>query len=119
MPSMPKPDPDLLQRMEGLLAALPARKRLMFGTAAWFADSNAQMFAGVWGDRVNVRVGKDAVSELVDSGGADPFEPMPGRPMKEYVLLDAASVSDDAGLRSWIERGLEFAESLPPKRKRR
>ena len=119
MPSMPKPDPDLLQRMEGLLAALPARKRLMFGTAAWFADCNAQMFAGVWGDRVNVRVGKDAVSELVDSGGADPFEPRPGRPMKEYVLLDAASVRDDASLRSWIERGLEFAEGLPPKRKRR
>ena len=119
MPSMPKPDPDLLERMESLLAALPARKRLMFGTAAWFVDSNAQMFAGVWGDRVNVRVGKDAVSELVDGGKADPFEPMPGRPMKEYVLLDAASVSDDAGLRSWIERGLEFAESLPPKRKRR
>ena len=91
----------------------------MFGTAAWFADSNRQMFAGVWGDRVNVRVGKDTVRELIYAGGADPFEPMPGRPMKEYVLLTAASVSDDACLQSWVERGLEFAESLPAKRKRR
>ena len=115
---MPKPDPDLLQRMEGLLDTLPAKKRLMFGTAAWFADSNKQMFAGIWGDRVNVRVGKDTVRELVDTGRVDPFEPMPGRPMKEYVLLTAASVSDDAGLQSWVERGLEFAESLPAKRKR-
>ena len=105
--------------MEGLLGPLPASKRLMFGTAAWFADSNKQMFAGVWGDRVNVRVGKDAVNELVDTGEADPFEPMPGRPMKEYVLLAAASASDDTSLQSWIERGLEFAETLPPKRKRR
>jgi hypothetical protein len=63
-------------------------------------------------------VGKDTVRELVDTGRADLFEPMPGRPMKEYVLLTAASVSDDAGLQSWVERGLEFAESLPAKRKR-
>ncbi|MCY4108130.1 MAG: hypothetical protein OXG11_03775 [Chloroflexi bacterium] len=119
MPSMPKPDPDLLQRMEGLLAALPARKRLMFGTAAWFADSNAQMFAGVWGDRVNMRVGKNAVTELVDSGGADPIETGPRRPVEGDRPPPPPSVSDDAGLRSWIERGLEFAESLPPKRKRR
>ncbi len=116
---MPKPDPDLLGRMEDLLGALPARKRRMFGTAAWFANSNEQMFAGVWGDRVNVRVGSDVVGELVDTGVADPFEPMPGRPMKEYVLLSAASVSDDGGLQSWVERGLEFAECLPPKPKRR
>ena len=117
MASMPKPDPDLLERMEGLLSTLPAKRRSMFGTVAWFANSNEQMFTGIWGDRVNARVGADAVSGLVATGDADPFEPMAGRPMKEYLLLPAETVSDDAQLQSWVERALAFAEDLPPKRR--
>lgn len=117
MASMPKPDPDVLERMEGLLSTLPAKRRAMFGTVAWFANSNEQMFTGIRGDRVNARVGADAVSGLVGSGAADPFEPMAGRPMKEYVLLPAETVWDDAQLQSWVERALAFAEDLPPKRR--
>ena len=114
---MPKPDPDLMERMDGLLNTVPAKRRSMFGTVSWFANSNEQMFTGVWGDRVNARVGEDAVAELVGAGEADPFEPMPGRPMKEYVLLPVESVSEDADLQTWVERALAFAEGLPPKRR--
>jgi TfoX/Sxy family transcriptional regulator of competence genes len=114
---MPKLDPDLLERMEGLLGTLPAKRRSMFGTVSWFANSNEQMFTGIWGDRVNARVGEDAVAELVGTGEADAFEPMSGRPMKEYVLLPAQTTSDDPALQSWVERALAFAEDLPPKRR--
>ena len=116
MASMPKPDPDLLERMEGLSARCPP-KPIDVRNRRLFANSNEQMFIGIWGDRVNARVGADAVSGLVATGDADPFEPMAGRSMKEYVLLPAETVSDDAQLQSWVEHALAFSEDLPPKRR--
>ena len=64
-----------------------------------------------------VRLAEDDRARLLKEKGAGPFEPMPGRAMKEYVVVPAALVAKPASLRAWIERGLQYALTLPPKKK--
>ena len=45
------------------------------------------------------------------------FEPMPGRPMKEYVLIPDTLMKESKQLRPWIERSLAYAGSLPKKQR--
>lgn len=97
-------------------AALPddpaAERRQMFGFPCAFTGGN--MFSGLHEERVIVRLPEDARREVATLGGA-PFEPMPGRPMKEYMVLPAAVISDPEALRGWVARAFAFARSLAPK----
>jgi TfoX/Sxy family transcriptional regulator of competence genes len=92
-----------------------AVRRPMFGYPALFVNGN--MFAGTFQDKVVVRLADADRARLLEEKGAAPFEPMPGRAMKEYVVLPRGLVARPASLRSWIERGLAYALTLPPKRK--
>lgn len=114
-PQMEKPDAAVLARLDAAMADLPVYRRPMFGTVSWFVESNAQMFAGVWGAAINVRLGEAEARQAVASGAARPFEPMAGRAMREYVLVDAASLRP-AAFNRWIERALEFASTLERKK---
>jgi TfoX/Sxy family transcriptional regulator of competence genes len=114
---MPTKDPALVERMEDATASMPVTKRKMFGTESWFVEANAQMFAGVWGDALMVRLGEEGVGREIGSGSAMVFDPMGGRPMREYALIPSDRLADDSDLESWLHRGLEFASGLPPKKK--
>ena len=109
--AMPKADAALITRMDGLMAAFPAYRRPMFGTVSWFLDANAQMFTGLWGDAVTARVGEAEAQRLVAAGRAQPFEPVPGRPMREYVLVPASTLRD-GDLKKWIARAADFTSGL-------
>ena len=114
----PTMDTGLEERVNGLLTFMPVQRKRMFGTSAWFMESNDQMFAGVWADGVMVRVGKDESSTLIESGDAANFDPMGGRPMKEYVFVDGEQVAEDDDLLMWLERGADFASALAAKAKK-
>jgi TfoX/Sxy family transcriptional regulator of competence genes len=58
--------------------------RPMFGNAAAFVDGN--MFTGLFGDDLFVRVSADDATRLHAAGGAA-FAPMPERPMRGYTTL--------------------------------
>ena len=90
------------------LRAVEARK--MFGYPAVFLNGN--MFAGLFQDSVVLRL---SAADRGTLPGATPFEPMPGRPMREYVVAPASVVDSPAQFRTWIERARSFAASLPPK----
>ena len=114
-----KKDEALIERVDGLLATAPVRRKNMFGTAAWFLESNDMMFAGAWGEGIMVRVGEERTSDLIESGDAEPFDPMQGRPMREYVFIDGHRIAEDAELLNWLDEASGFAETLPPKQKKR
>jgi hypothetical protein len=40
---------------------------------------------------------------------------MTGRPMKGWVLVEPAGIEAEEDLKRWIEQGVAFAQSLPPK----
>ena len=61
-----------------------------------------------------VRVGPDAFDEAMEKPGVSVFD-ITGRPMKGWILVDADSVAAEAELGRWIDQGMAFAASLPPK----
>ena len=114
-----KPDPQLVKLLDDTVAALefdqPVDYRPMFGCPAYFTGGN--MFAGVWQATVMLRLPEDGRAAVTAAGGG-PFEPMPGRPMKEYVALPAGMVADPAEVAAWVGKAAAFAASLPPKQKK-
>ena len=89
-------------------------RKPMFGYPALFLNGN--MFAGTFQDKIVARL-SEADREKAKRNGVKQFEPMPGRPMKEYVVVPGTDVTKPAALASWIERAHRHAETLPPKSK--
>lgn len=87
-------------------------EKQMFGGIAFMIDGN--MAVGVTGEELMVRVGKDAHDEAVALPGARIFD-MSARPMKGWIVVASEGIADEADLDAWIERGVRFAETLPPK----
>lgn len=112
MPAFEKTPPKVAAAFE---AALPrgAELRKMFGYPAFFSGGN--MFAGTFGPNVVVRLPDDERAKALTEG-CSKFEPMPGRPMKEYVTVPAKAVADPVALRRWIGRAAAYGASLPAKK---
>ena len=112
-PSFQMSPPALVERFAAVLADYPdAQRKKMFGYPAAFVGGN--MATGLFATTWVVRLPAGEI-EPAKAAGAASFEPMPGRPMKAFVVIPAADVDDDAAIRRWVERGLAFAASMPPK----
>jgi TfoX N-terminal domain len=110
----PAADRELAVRFGSLMDRFPdIRRRPMFGHPCAFA--NDQMFTGLLGSAWFVRLPDDARAELLAVDGAGPFEPMPGRPMKGYVVFPPSMVADAGSLEPWLLRSLAYVRSLPPR----
>lgn len=86
---MKKPTPEAIAAFEESLPTNPevVRKK-MFGMPAAFVNGN--MFFGVFDNGLTARVGPDRMADLTQQPGVGQFEPMPGRPWKDYVHADAS-----------------------------
>jgi hypothetical protein len=84
----------------------------MFGGIAFMVGGN--MAVGVSGDDLMVRVGKETYDEALTRPGVREFD-MSGRPMRGWVLVSDKGYSTEADFASWIDRGVSYAENLPPK----
>jgi hypothetical protein len=84
----------------------------MFGGIAFMIRGN--MAVGVSGDELMVRVGADAHESAISLPGARVFDKT-GRPMRGWVLVGAEGYAADDDFDAWIDRGVTYAESLPPK----
>jgi TfoX/Sxy family transcriptional regulator of competence genes len=110
-----KPSAQLIETFDAILPGPPAERRLMFGFPAAFVNGN--MFMGLHEERLILRLDNQPRQELL-AGGAKLFEPMKGRPMKEYVVAPAALVDDRAALGTWAHKAFAYGKSLPPKTKK-
>mgnify|MGYP002391653370 CR=1 FL=1 len=89
------------------------QRRQMFGYPAAFANGN--LFTGLHQDDLMVRLTEADREKLKELGGTT-FAPMPGRSMREYVVVPPAIVSDKRALKRWMARSLAFACALPVKK---
>lgn len=114
-----KPDEELVRLLDETVAGLefdrPVDYRPMFGCPAYFTGGN--LFAGVWQETVMLRLDEEGRAQ-VEAAGGRPFEPVPGRPMKEYVALPPSLVADRDAAREWVRKAAAYAASLPPKEKK-
>ena len=106
---------ELVDLFASVMPGPPAVQRQMFGYPAGFVNGN--MFMGLFQDQMILRLSEDGRQELIRKHGAKAFEPMPGRPMKEYVALPRTLMRDRKELTGWVSRALEYGGSLKPKSK--
>lgn len=112
-----KPSPELSRILEQALQGIEATSKPMFGCPAYFIKDN--WFSGVHEDRLLVRLNQKDRAELwAQHPDAQLFEPMPGRVMKEFVVLPPAIVEDSKQLNKWLKRGHAYSAGLPPKKKK-
>jgi TfoX/Sxy family transcriptional regulator of competence genes len=110
-----KKAPDaLVQRFGEALPDDPAiEQRLMFGYPCAFFQGH--MFCGLFEDQLIVRLSDAERTSFLKQPGARVFEPMPGRPMKEYVSVPPAVVERHALLGGWLRQSLDYVSGLPPR----
>jgi hypothetical protein len=86
---------DSLTRMRGV------EEKKMFGCICFFPNGNA--LAGVWKDRLIVRLGRDEVEAARREPHVRKFD-ITRRPMKNWIAVEPEGVEEDEQLASWIER---------------
>ncbi len=106
-------DEGLAQRIRDVLAGHPALvEKKMFGGVGFMLHGN--MACGVNGDDLIVRVGPERYDQALMQPHARPFD-FTGRPMKGWVMVGPEGYESDEDLESWVQQGVDFALSLPPK----
>jgi TfoX/Sxy family transcriptional regulator of competence genes len=118
MPAWRKPREDLVELLHDVIPEgdAPVEFKPMFGGPCYWTGGN--MFAAVHQESIFVRLGEDDRAALLAHHGAHLFEPMEGRPMREYVVFPEEMLADPGALRAWMAKGLTYAASLPPKEKK-
>lgn len=91
---------------------LSLSERKMFGGLAFLSHGN--MCFGVVGDDLLVRVGPESYTASLALPHAREMD-LTGRPMRGIVVVDSSGLGEDDALRGWLDRGLAFTDSLPPK----
>jgi TfoX/Sxy family transcriptional regulator of competence genes len=111
--SMPKPSEQAKSAFQKLLPPDPAvTARPMFGNLAGFVNGN--MFCGLFGDDLFVRVSEADQAKIRKQGGK-PFEPMAGRAMTGYVVVPAGWQKRPDATSGWIVTALVWTKAMPAK----
>jgi TfoX/Sxy family transcriptional regulator of competence genes len=114
MPDFAKSPPELVERFDAITAEFPtAQRRLTFGYPCLYVGGN--MISGLFESSWHIKLGPEERRELEAIPGTATFEPMPGRPMTGFTLMPSSIIDDDAAIRSWIRRAIEYGATLPPK----
>ncbi len=112
---IPRPDEDFKEFFKSILPEDPrVTVRPMFGNVSAFVNGN--MFLGLYGNDLFLRLSDEDRRELLKKKGASLFEPMKGKPMKEYILIPRAWTNQQETVRSWVSRSLDWTSKLPLKK---
>ena len=102
-------------RIREALAGTPnVVEKKMFGGVGFLIRGN--MAVGVHRESLLVRVDPAQNDEFLSWPHTRPFD-MTGRPMQGWLLVDAAGWQHDDTLAEWIREGVEYALTLPAKKK--
>ena len=114
-----KPSSDsMIALFDRLLPKDPrVERKTMFGCPMGYANGN--IFLGLHEDRFILRVGDADRAVLIKEFKAKPFEPMPGRKSSQTLVLPERIAAEPKALRSWCDKALAHALSLPAKAKKK
>ena len=112
---IPRPDQASVDLFKSLVPEDPnVSIRPMFGNVSAFVNGN--MFFGLFGNDLFVRLSRLDQAELLKNKGASNLEVMKGRPMKDYVVMPRAWYSKPESLRGWVTKSLAWTSRLPAKK---
>jgi TfoX/Sxy family transcriptional regulator of competence genes len=110
MPKWTKAPDSLVALFGKAIERLPGTEaKKMFGYPAAFVNGN--MFSALFRSGMILRLSEQDRRE----SGAKHFEPMPGRPMREYIEVPEEVLRSQKHLHLWLRKGHDYASSLPPK----
>ena len=113
---MPKASDSDKDRFRDLMPATPqVEVKPMFGNLGAFVNGN--MFAGLFGSAVGVKLSESDRAELEAVEGAGPFGPSE-RPMGGYLSLPDAWADHPELAAGWVKRAFAHVSTLPPKAKK-
>ena len=106
-------DEPLAQRIRDIMGEeCPVKEKRMFGGLVFMV--NGHMCCGIVGADLVVRVGADKCPEALSQPHARPMD-FTGRPMRGFVYVGPPGYRSNVELSTWIQQGLRFVLSLPPK----
>ncbi|MFZ5917266.1 MAG: TfoX/Sxy family protein [Chloroflexota bacterium] len=106
-------DVELVQRLREQMSELVGlEQKKMFGGVGFMLHGN--MACGVKDTDLIVRVGTEQYERAMAEPHTKPLN-LTGRVMRGWVMVEAQGYESEEGLRSWVERGVQCALSLPPK----
>jgi TfoX/Sxy family transcriptional regulator of competence genes len=114
---MPKATDEDKNRFRSLVPDHPdVTVKPMFGNLGAFVNGN--MFAGLFGPTIGIKLSPGDREELESAERTVPFGPAE-RPMGGYTGLpemwNEEGDGDDARAKAWIHKAFEFVAQLPPK----
>lgn len=113
---MPKPSDKAKEIFSEIIPSEPAiTLRPMFGNLAAFVNGN--MFTGLFGEGLFVRLPDEEAAGVIKKGGK-PFEPVAGHRMGGYVMVWSDWQSKPAGVKPLIARALTLTRAMPAKAKK-
>ena len=106
-------DEKLAERVRGALKGRRGvSERKMFGGLAFLVRGN--MACGIVGDELMVRVGPAAYAKSLARRHAREMD-FTGRALQGMVYVAPPGLRTAQALRGWVDRGVDFARSLPAK----
>ncbi|WP_424359645.1 TfoX/Sxy family protein [Methanocella sp. MCL-LM] len=103
------------RKLAGLVEGFECQKKPMFGHEVYWINGN--MFAGVFASDIWIRLARDDQADFFEAyEDAKLFEPMPGRSMKDYVVLPESVLENEETAKMWLERAYRHTASLPEKK---
>ncbi|PLX85177.1 MAG: RNA methyltransferase [Desulfuromonas sp.] len=87
-------------------------EKKMFGGICFMLKGN--MACGIVGDFLIARVGPVKYAEALDEPHAALFD-FTGRPMTGWVKVAPEGWNAETDLKKWVQMGVDYALSLPPK----
>src|SRR4051794_6074270 len=107
-------DEDLADRIREVTSGLDGlSEKRMFGGLAFLVNGNMAVAASGKGGRM-LRVDPESSDDLVDEVSVTRME-MRGRQMDGWLRVTDEAVESDAALKRWVDIGVGYAGTLPPK----
>ena len=108
-------DTDLAERMRPyLLPRAGVSEKAMFGGIAFLVHGN--MCCGIWKDLLVIHLSVEDGAKALKKPHVRVMD-ITGRPMKGWLFVEPAGYERDKDLYSWIDKALQFASSLPSKKR--
>jgi len=106
-------DEGLAQRVREVLSDfLGYEEKKMFGGIGFLLQGN--MACGVIREDLIVRVGAENYSEALLRPDVELFD-MTGRAMTGWVIVKEPGYRKDSNLNDWVDQGVSYSLTLPPK----
>ena len=106
-------DEQVAERLRSALKGVPGvEEKKMFGGIAFMVDGH--MCCGVVKEDLMVRVGPDEYEACLELPFAREMD-FTGKPLRGFVYVGREGFESAEVLQEWVERGLAFVSTLPPK----